>query len=168
MHTQVGIILGSRTEWRTMQYTVKLLVQLGISYEERIVTANRNSNRLQEYASQAIDRGLEIIIAGSGNTPHLPEILASKTEIPVLSVPIKTNAAKSRSRDDLGSHDNTGNPAGKLATGPDAAINAALLAASILGNKYPEIRENLVDYRLRQNPTSAFAIRLIITFPVLK
>lgn len=147
MHTQVGIILGSRTEWRTMQHTAKLLVQLGISYEERIVTANRNSNRLHEYASKAIDRGLEIIIAGSGVTPHLPEILASKTEIPVLSVPIKTNSTKSKNPEDLSSLDNTGNPVGMLTTGHAGAINAALFAASILGNKYPNIRENLIDYR---------------------
>lgn len=147
MHTQVGVILGSRTEWNTMQHTAELLARLGIAYEARILTANRNSNQLHDYASKAIDRGLEIIIAGSGGAHHLPEILASKTEIPVLGVPVKTNASKSRPSGNNNSNTHSENSVGTLTTGYASAVNAALLAASILGNKYPKIREKLIDYR---------------------
>ena len=110
MHTQVGIVMGSRFQWTTMQHTAKLLANLGVAYEARIITANKNTNRLHEYASNAIDRGLEIIIAGSAGLADIPEILASKTEIPVLSVPIKKQSDKYKNSCDSGSHNNIGNP----------------------------------------------------------
>jgi 5-(carboxyamino)imidazole ribonucleotide mutase len=147
MHAQVGIILGSRSEWSTLQHAAELLAQLGIPYEARVVTANRNTNQLHEYASKAMERGLEIIIAGSGGTPHLPEILASKTEIPVLGVPLKTSTAKAKNPKPQDSNNPSANPAGMLTTGHAGAVNTALLAASMLGNKHPKIRENLIDYR---------------------
>lgn len=147
MHTQVGIVMGSRSQWSTIQHTAKLLAHLGIAYEARIVTANKNTNRLHEYASNAADRGLEIIIAGSTGAAYLPGILASKTEIPVLCVPMTTNSAKHKKSYDSEPHSNIGNPVGMLNTGPGGAVNAALLAAKILANKYPEIRENLISYR---------------------
>jgi 5-(carboxyamino)imidazole ribonucleotide mutase len=150
MHTQVGVILGSRSEWHTMKHTAELLAHLGIAYEARILTANRNSNQLHDYASKAIDRGLEIIIAGSGGAHRLPEILASKTEIPVLGVPVKTNASKSKAASNKNSNTHSGNPGGMLTTGYASAVNAALLAASMLGNKYPKIREKLIDYRRKE------------------
>ena len=159
MHTQVGIIMGSRFQWTTMQHTAKLLAHLGIAYEVRIVTANKNSNRLHEYASKATDRGLEIIIAGSAGAAYLPGILASKTEIPVLGVPT-TNSAKQKKPYNYNPHNNIGDPVGMLNNGPGGAVNAALLAASMLANKYPRIRENLIKYRsqnecekaLQENP----------------
>jgi 5-(carboxyamino)imidazole ribonucleotide mutase len=149
MHTQVGVILGSRSEWSTMQHTAELLALLGIAYEARVLTANRSHNQLHDYASKAIDRGLEIIIAGSGGAHHLPEILASKTEIPVLGVPVITKNPKSDSVDNH-SNAHSENPAGTRATGRAGAVNAALLAASMLGNKYPKIREKLIDYRRQE------------------
>ena len=150
MHTQVGVILGSRSEWNTMQHTAGLLAHLGIAYEARILTANPNSSQLHDYASKAIDRGLEIIIAGSGGAHHLPEILASKTKIPVLGVQVKTYASKSKPTGNSNSNTHSGNPASMLTTGHASAVNAALLAASMLCNKYPKIREKLIDYRRKQ------------------
>ena len=153
MHTQVGVILGSRSEWSTMQHTAELLARLGIAYETRVLTANRNPNQLHDYASKAIGRGLEIIIAGSGGAHHLPEILASKTEIPVLGVPVKTKNSKSKNANKNNSNTHSENPVRMLTTGHAGAVNAALLAASMLGNKYPKIREKLIDYR-RQEKSS--------------
>ena len=150
MQTQVGVILGSRSQWNTMQHTAGLLAHLGIAYEARVLTANRNSNQLHDYASKAIDRGLDILIPGSGGAHPLPEILASKTDIPVLGVPVKTNASKSKSASNKNSNTHSGNPAGMSTTGYASAVNAALLAASMLGNKYPKIREKLIDYRRKE------------------
>ena len=153
MHTRVGIIMGSRSEWSTMNHAAKLLAKLGIPYEERIITAYRNKNRLHDYASKAIDRGLEIIIAGSGGAADLPGILASKTELPVLGVPIKTGSPGSECYEEPEPHNNTSNPSvDMLASGQTGAVNAALLAASMLGDKYPYIRENLVCYRGMAQP----------------
>ncbi|WP_126453000.1 5-(carboxyamino)imidazole ribonucleotide mutase [Sulfuriflexus mobilis] len=147
MHTQVGIIMGSRLQWTTMQHTAKLLAHLGIAYEARIITANKNINRLHEYAGNAIDRGLEIIIAGSAGAAYLPGILASKTEIPVLGVPMTTNSAKHKKSYDFDPRNYIDNQVSMLTTGPGGAVNAALFAASMLANKYPRIRENLMKYR---------------------
>ncbi len=153
MHTQVGVILGSRSEWSTMQHTAELLALFGIAYETRVLTANRNPNQLHDYASKAIDRGLEIIIAGSDGAHHLPEILASKTEIPVLGVPVNTKISKSQNANINNSNTHSENQVGMLKTGHAGAVNAALLAASMLSNKYPKIREKLIDYQ-RQKKAS--------------
>ena len=146
---QVGIVLGSRSQWSTMQHTAELLANLGIAYEARIITANKNSNRLHEYASEAVDRGLEIIIAGSAGAAHLREILASKTEIPVLDVTI-TNPDKQKTPYDSNTYKNMGNLVKMHNTGTGNAVNAALSAASMLAKKHPHIRKNLINYR-RQN-----------------
>ena len=143
---QVGIVLGSRAQWSTMQHTAKLLAQLGIPYEARIITANKNSKKLHEYASKAINRGLEFIIAGSTGDAYLPEIIASKTELPVLGIQINTSARK-KNTSASNKDNNIGNPVGMLNTGPEDAANAALFAASMLASKYPRIRENLINYR---------------------
>jgi len=155
MHTQVGIVMGSRSEWRTMKHAGELLAQFGIPYEARIVTANKNTNRLQDYASTAIDRGLEIIIAGSHGTSYVPGILASSTVLPVLDVPVQTDTSRPGYKKDLNSYRDTGNPVGMLTSGPEGAVNAALLAASMLGNKYPKIREKLAYYRGQQQSGNA-------------
>jgi|GEM_PF-1607038 len=155
MHTQVGIVLGSRSEWHTMKHAGELLAQLGIAYEAHIVTANKNTNRLQDYASTAIDRGLEIIIAGSCGTSYIPGILASSTVLPVLDVPVQAETARPGGKKELNSDSETRSPVGMLTTGPEGAVNAALLAASMLGNKYPKIREKLAQYRGQQRSENA-------------
>ena len=155
MHTQVGIVLGSRSEWRMMKHAGELLARLGIAYEAHIVTANKNTSRLEDYASSAIDRGLEIIIAGSYGTSYIPGILASSTVLPVLDVPVQSESSRPGQNKDTGSDRETGSPVGMLTTGPEGAVNAALLAASMLGNKYPKIREKLADYRSQQQSGNA-------------
>ena len=144
----VGIVMGSRSQWSTMQHTAELLAHLGIAYEAHIITANKNTNRLHEYASNAMDRGIEIIISASSGIAYLPGILASKTELPVLDVPMKSNSAKSIKSYDFNSYNSKGYPVVMLTTGSAGAINSALLAASILANKYPLIHDNLINYRL--------------------
>ena len=151
---KVGIVLGSRSQWSTMKHTAELLAHLGISYEARIITANKNANQLHEYASKSENRGLEIIIAGSTNRTYLPGIIASKTEVPVVGIQINTSTRK----ENIclpNSDNNIGNTIRMFNTGPEGAVNAALFAASMLANKYPHIRESLDNYRL-QNECEIF------------
>lgn len=143
---KVGIVLGSRSQWGTMQYTAELLSHLRIPYEARIITANKSSNQLHEYASKAINSGLEIIIAGSSGETYLPEIIASKTEVPVVGIQINTST-KNKNIYDSNSNNNTGNTIRIFNTGQEGAINAALFAASMLASKYPHIYEKLIKYR---------------------
>ncbi|MCW9047079.1 MAG: AIR carboxylase family protein [Gammaproteobacteria bacterium] len=141
---QVGIVLGSRSQWNTMKHTAQLLAHLGISYEARIITANKNSNQLHEYASKAINRGLEIIIAGSTGKTYLPGIIASKTEVPVLGIQINDSNGQKIECD---SNNNKINTIRMQDTGVEGAANAALFAAGMLANKHPRIRKNLINYR---------------------
>jgi 5-(carboxyamino)imidazole ribonucleotide mutase len=146
----VGVIMGSRSDWETMQHAVAILEQLQIGHEVRIVSAHRTPDLLFEYASSAIDRGLEVIIAGAGGAAHLPGMVAAKTTLPVLGVPVK-----SRSLNGIDSllsiaQMPAGIPVGTLAIGQAGASNAALLGASILANKYLKIRERLQAYRQAQ------------------
>ena len=147
---QVGIVLGSRSQWSTMQHTAELLANLGVAYEARIITANKNANRLHEYASKAVDRGLEIIIAGSTGAAHLREILASETEITVLGVPIEKSVTQ-KIPYDSNSCKNMDNLVEMNNAGPEDAVNAALFAASMLAKKHPHIRNNLINYRRQNN-----------------
>jgi 5-(carboxyamino)imidazole ribonucleotide mutase len=140
----VGIVLGSRSQWSTMQHTVELLAKLGIACEARIITANKSYNQLHNYAGKAIQRGLEVIIAGSAGTAYLPGILASKTELPVLDVPM--NHTKNNSTVNSKSTNKIGHPVVVLTTGTEGATNAALFAANMLANKYPHIRKKLHHY----------------------
>lgn len=140
---QVGIVLGSRNQWTTLQHTAELLVQLGISYEARIITANKNANKLHDYVNKAINRGLEIIIAGSTGEVYLADIISSKTEVPVLSIKINTSNKKKNIDD---SDNNKDSPIRAFNTGAEDAANAALFAASMLADKYPRIREKLINY----------------------
>ncbi|MCW8934490.1 MAG: AIR carboxylase family protein [Gammaproteobacteria bacterium] len=146
MDMQVGIVLGSRSQWNTMKHTAELLAHLGITYEARIITANKNSNQLHEYASKAINRGLEIIIAGSTGKTYLPGIIASKTEVPVLGIQINNSNGQKKDYDS-DSDSNKINTIRMLDTGAEGATNAALFAAGMLANKHPRIRENLMNYR---------------------
>ena len=146
----VGIIMGSTSDWETMEHAAKTLEQLGIAHETRVVSAHRTPDLLFEYALSAEQRGLEVIIAGAGGAAHLPGMTASKTVLPVLGVPVESKALKGL--DSLLSIAQMpgGIPVGTLAIGKAGAINAALLAAAILGNKHAEIREALRKFRQSQ------------------
>ncbi|MGC2765677.1 MAG: 5-(carboxyamino)imidazole ribonucleotide mutase [Candidatus Acidiferrum sp.] len=146
----VAIIMGSTSDWETMEHAAKTLQDLGIAHETRVVSAHRTPDLLFEYGSAAEQRGIEVIIAGAGGAAHLPGMTASKTVLPVLGVPVESKALKGL--DSLLSIAQMpgGIPVGTLAIGKAGAINAALLAAAILGNKYPEIREALRKFRQLQ------------------
>jgi len=146
----VGIIMGSTSDWETMQHAAQTLEELGVPHETRVVSAHRTPDLLFEYASSAEERGIEVIIAGAGGAAHLPGMTASKTVLPVLGVPVESKALKGL--DSLLSIAQMpgGIPVGTLAIGKAGAINAALLASAILGAKYPEIREALRKFRANQ------------------
>ena len=139
--------MGSRSDWETMAHGVETLEALGIPHEVRVVSAHRTPELLFEYSGEAEERGLQVIIAGAGGAAHLPGMVAARTVLPVLGVPVQ-----SRSLNGLDSLLSIvqmpgGVPVGTLAIGRAGAINAALLAASILGEAHPEIREALRGYR---------------------
>ena len=136
-----------------MQHTAETLKQLAIPFEAQVVSAHRTPDLLFEYASSAEERGLEVIIAGAGGAAHLPGMTAAKTSLPVLGVPVESKTLKGL--DSLLSivQMPAGIPVATLAIGRAGAVNAALLAASILGNKYPEIKKALDDYREVQTKT---------------
>ncbi len=146
----VAVIMGSRSDWETMQHTAAILEQLQIGYEVRVVSAHRTPDLLFEYASNAMDRGLEVIIAGAGGAAHLPGMVAAKTCLPVLGVPVKSHTLNGVDSLLSIAQMPAGIPVGTLAIGKAGASNAALLAASILANKYLKIRERLQAYRQAQ------------------
>lgn len=149
----VGVIMGSRSDWETMSHTVQTLEKLGVPYETRVVSAHRTPDLLFEYAEAAQGRGLEVLIAGAGGAAHLPGMAAAKTALPVLGVPVQSKALNGL--DSLLSivQMPAGIPVATLAIGRAGAVNAALLAAAILANKYPEIRESLRLFRETQTQT---------------
>jgi 5-(carboxyamino)imidazole ribonucleotide mutase len=144
----VGVIMGSRSDWETMSNVAETLDALGVSYETRVVSAHRTPDLMFDYASSAEERGIEVIIAGAGGAAHLPGMTASKTVLPVLGVPVQSRALEGM--DSLLSivQMPAGIPVGTLAIGRAGAINAALLAAAILGSKHPGIREALRAFRV--------------------
>ncbi len=146
----VGIIMGSKSDWETMQLTGETLEKLSIPHESQIVSAHRTPDWMAEYAKSAAGRGLEVIIAAAGGAAHLPGMVAAHTTLPVLGVPIKSSILNGI--DSLLSivQMPAGIPVGTLAIGPAGAINAALLAASILATHHAEIRERLVAWRKAQ------------------
>ena len=146
----VGVIMGSTSDWETMEQAAKTLEELGVAFESRVVSAHRTPDLLFAYASEAEKRGIEVIIAGAGGAAHLPGMTAAKTVLPVLGVPVESKALKGL--DSLLSIAQMpgGIPVGTLAIGKAGAINAALLAAAIVGNKHPEIREALRKFRAAQ------------------
>jgi 5-(carboxyamino)imidazole ribonucleotide mutase len=149
-HPLVGIIMGSSSDWETMEHAAATLKELGVPHETCVVSAHRTPDLLFEYASGAEKRGIEVIIAGAGGAAHLPGMTASKTVLPVLGVPVESKALKGL--DSLLSIAQMpgGIPVGTLAIGKAGAINAALLAAAILGGKYPRIRQALRSFREAQ------------------
>ena len=151
----VGIIMGSRSDWETMRHAAETLDRLGIPHETRIVSAHRTPGRLHDYAAAARERGLRLIIAGAGGAAHLPGMTASMTALPVLGVPIETEALKGI--DSLLSivQMPAGVPVGTLAIGKAGAINAALLAAAILADGDAELAVRLDSYREAQTGSVA-------------
>lgn len=146
----VGLIMGSKSDWDTMQYAAQLLEALGVPHETRVVSAHRTPDLLFEYAASAESRGIQVIIAGAGGAAHLPGMTAAKTSVPVLGVPVESKALQGI--DSLLSivQMPAGVPVGTLAIGKPGAINAALLAASIVALNNPDVRERLRAFRAEQ------------------
>ena len=150
MSALVGVIIGSKSDWPTMKIATEMLEELSVPYEVKVVSAHRTPDLMFEYAETAQARGLEVIIAGAGGSAHLPGMVASKTIIPVLGVPIQSKA--------LSGHDSLlsivqmpgGIPVGTLAIGEAGAKNAGILAAQIVGNHNEEVRQKVTKFRLEQ------------------
>jgi 5-(carboxyamino)imidazole ribonucleotide mutase len=143
----VGLIMGSQSDWETMQHAAELLSALAIPHEIKVVSAHRTPDLMFDYAETAIERGLEVIIAGAGGAAHLPGMVAAKTALPVLGVPIQSKALNGMDSLLSIAQMPAGIPVATLAIGNAGASNAALLAASILGIKYPQVRRALEDFR---------------------
>jgi 5-(carboxyamino)imidazole ribonucleotide mutase len=153
MQPLVGVIMGSNSDWETMSHAAQTLEALGVPFEVRVVSAHRTPDLLFEYAATAESRGLEVIIAGAGGAAHLPGMTSAKTVLPVLGVPVESKSLKGI--DSLLSivQMPAGIAVGTLAIGRSGAVNAALLAAAILGIKHPRFRDALRAYRENQTET---------------
>ncbi len=150
MKPLVGLIMGSRSDWETVEHAAKTLERLSVPFEARVVSAHRTPDLLFEYAATAETRGIEAIVAAAGGAAHLPGMVAAKTHLPVLGVPVESKAL--HGLDSLLSivQMPAGIPVGTLAIGRAGAINAALLAAAIGAGRHPDIRSALVAYREEQ------------------
>ncbi len=150
MNKDVGIIMGSRSDWETMQHTTETLAGLGVSYEVKVVSAHRTPDLLFDYASTAAERGLRVIIAGAGGAAHLPGMAAAKTRLPVLGVPVQSKALNGMDSLLSIAQMPAGIPVGCMAIGRAGAVNAALLAAAILANNDAAIADALDTFRREQ------------------
>jgi 5-(carboxyamino)imidazole ribonucleotide mutase len=150
MSIDVGIIMGSRSDWETMRHASETLDELGVSYEVKVVSAHRTPDLLFEYAGSAVDRGLKVIIAGAGGAAHLPGMTASKTRLPVLGVPVQSKALNGMDSLLSIAQMPAGVPVGCMAIGRAGAVNAALLAAAILANDDDTIAMALDSFRGNQ------------------
>ena len=147
---KISIVMGSQSDWSTLKHTSTVLKKLKISHEKKIVSAHRTPKRLYEYAEQAYDKGIKIIIAGAGGSAHLPGMIAAITHIPVIGVPIESKTLKGL--DSLLSIAQMpfGVPVGTVAIGENGAKNAALYAASIISNYDSKVENQLIKWRLAQ------------------
>jgi 5-(carboxyamino)imidazole ribonucleotide mutase len=150
MSIDVGIIMGSRSDWETMRHTSETLDELGVAYEVQVVSAHRTPDLQFEYAGSAVDRGLKVIIAGAGGAAHLPGMTASKTRLPVLGVPVQSKALSGMDSLLSIAQMPAGVPVGCMAIGRAGAVNAALLAAAILANDNPAVATALDTFRQNQ------------------
>ncbi|HEU4726972.1 MAG TPA: 5-(carboxyamino)imidazole ribonucleotide mutase [Kofleriaceae bacterium] len=150
MSAQVGIIMGSHSDWATMKLAAEVLTELGVAHETRIVSAHRTPDLLFEYASTAIARGLHVIIAGAGGAAHLPGMTAAKTRLPVLGVPVQSKALSGMDSLLSMAQMPRGVPVGTLAIGEAGAVNAGLLAAAIVALHDPAVAGKLEAYRAAQ------------------
>jgi len=150
MKYQVGIIMGSRSDWDTMRYASDTLDKLNVAHEVRVVSAHRTPDLLFEYAATALERGLKVIIAGAGGAAHLPGMTAAKTRVPVIGVPVQSRALNGQ--DSLLSivQMPAGVPVASMAIGKAGAINAALFAAAIVANEDAAVADALDEYRRSQ------------------
>jgi 5-(carboxyamino)imidazole ribonucleotide mutase len=157
LEPEVGIIMGSRSDWETMRHAAETLDSLGVAYETKVVSAHRTPQRLYDYARSARGRGLKVIVAGAGGAAHLPGMAASMTTLPVLGVPVETKSLKGM--DSLLSivQMPAGIPVGTLAIGRAGATNAGLLAAAILAATDPQLAERLERFRAEQTAAVAEA-----------
>lgn len=151
----IGVIMGSQSDWQTMQHAVDILTEFNVPHEVRIVSAHRTPQRMIEYAQTARGRGLKVIIAGAGGAAHLPGMVAAITDLPVLGVPVESAALKGQ--DSLLSIVQMpgGIPVGTLAIGKPGAVNAGLLAVSILSLSDPDLAQKLAEFRRRQTEAVA-------------
>ena len=150
MTTLVGVIMGSKSDWPTMTHAVAMLEEFGVPHEVKVVSAHRTPDLMFEYAATASERGLKVIIAGAGGAAHLPGMVAAKTIVPVLGVPVQSRALSGQ--DSLLSIVQMpgGIPVGTLAIGEAGAKNAGILAAQIVANENEAIREKVAAYRAKQ------------------
>jgi len=155
----VSVVMGSKSDWATMEIASHTLAEFGVPHETKIVSAHRTPDLLFEFAKAAESRGVEVIIAGAGGAAHLPGMCASQTVLPVLGVPVESKALKGLDSLLSIAQMPAGIPVGTLAIGVAGAKNAALLAISILANSRPELRKKLSDFRKKQTRTVR-AVRL--------
>ena len=146
----VGVIMGSKSDWETLEHAANTLDLLGVPYETRVVSAHRTPDLLFKYAGAAARRGIKVIIAGAGGAAHLPGMTAAKTSLPVLGVPVESKTLAGIDSLLSIAQMPAGIPVGTLAIGKAGAVNAALLAAAILGNNSAAIRKRLEAYRRKQ------------------
>ena len=147
---KVSIVMGSQSDYKTMKLAVKILKNLGIKFETKIISAHRTPNRMFEYASSADRNNIGVIIAGAGGSAHLPGMISALTTIPVLGVPIESKKLKGLDSILSIAQMPKGIPVGTLAIGDDGAINAAILAASIISNNNPLVKSKLKSWRISQ------------------
>jgi 5-(carboxyamino)imidazole ribonucleotide mutase len=150
MNPQVGIIMGSKSDWDTMRHASEMLEKLGVAHEVKVVSAHRTPDLLFEYAESAAGRGLKVVIAGAGGAAHLPGMAAAKTRLPVFGVPVESKALKGMDSLLSIAQMPAGVPVGCMAIGKAGATNAALLAAAVLANEDAAIAQALEDFRRNQ------------------
>ncbi len=150
MNIKVGVIMGSKSDWPTMQHAVEMLEAFGVPHEVKVVSAHRTPDLMFEYAASASERGLKVIIAGAGGAAHLPGMVASKTIVPVLGVPVQSKALSGQ--DSLLSIAQMpgGVPVGTLAIGEAGAKNAGILAAQIIANEDADVKAKVIAFRAKQ------------------